>query len=110
MWSLWAIAYVLGFAHDSVVHAYDGAGSHLGTVADQEITTFLLWAAAGVAFAPVDIHHAAHLAEGRFRTGRGTRGPKARRRGQGLGTPGARPPSYPGPVNSTSPGELLSAR
>jgi hypothetical protein len=53
MWSLWAIAYVLGFAHDSVVHAYDPAGSHLGTVADQEITAFLLWAAAGAAFAPV---------------------------------------------------------
>ena len=53
MWSLWAIAYVLGFAHVSVVHAYDQAGSQLGTVADQEITAFLLWAAAGVAFVPV---------------------------------------------------------
>jgi hypothetical protein len=53
MWSLWAIAYVLGFAHDSVVHAYDQAGSHLGTVADQEITAFVLWAAAGAAFVPV---------------------------------------------------------
>jgi cytochrome c oxidase assembly factor CtaG len=53
MWSLWAIAYVLGFAHDSVVHAYDQAGSHLGTVADQEISAFLLWAAAGAAFVPV---------------------------------------------------------
>ena len=53
MWSLWAIAYVLGFAHTSVVHAYDQAGSPLGTVADQEITAFLLWAAAGVAFVPV---------------------------------------------------------
>jgi hypothetical protein len=53
MWSLWAIAYVLGFAHDSVVHAYDQAGSHLGTVADQEITAFVLWAAAGLAFVPV---------------------------------------------------------
>jgi cytochrome c oxidase assembly factor CtaG len=53
MWSLWAIAYILGFAHDSVVHAYDQAGSHLGTVADQEITAFLLWAAAGAAFVPV---------------------------------------------------------
>ena len=53
MWSLWAIAYVLGFAHDSVVHAFDQAGSHLGTVADQEITAFLLWAAAGAAFIPV---------------------------------------------------------
>ena len=53
MWSLWAIAYVLGFAHDSVVHAYDRAGSQLGTVTDQEITAFLLWAVAGVAFVPV---------------------------------------------------------
>jgi Cytochrome c oxidase caa3 assembly factor (Caa3_CtaG) len=53
MWSVWVIAYILGFAHDSVVHAYDLAGSHLSTVDDQEITAFLLWAAAGVAFAPV---------------------------------------------------------
>jgi cytochrome c oxidase assembly factor CtaG len=53
MWSLWAIAYILGFAHDAVVHAYDPAGSHLGPVADQEIAAFLLWAAAGLAFTPV---------------------------------------------------------
>ena len=53
MWALWAIAYVLGFAHDAVVHAYDPAGSNLGPVADQEITAFLLWAAAGLAFTPV---------------------------------------------------------
>jgi hypothetical protein len=53
MWSVWVIAYILGFAHDSVVHAYDLAGSHLSTVDDQEITAFLLCAAAGLAFAPV---------------------------------------------------------
>jgi cytochrome c oxidase assembly factor CtaG len=53
MWSIWAIAYVLGFAAHSVLHAYDGAGSHLSPVADQEITAFLLWAAAGVCFIPV---------------------------------------------------------
>jgi Cytochrome c oxidase caa3 assembly factor (Caa3_CtaG) len=53
MWSMWVIAYILGFAHDSVVHGYDLAGSHLSTVDDQEITAFLLWAAAGAAFAPV---------------------------------------------------------
>ncbi len=53
MWSIWAIAYVLGFARDSVVHGYDGAGSHLVTVADQEITAFLLWAVAGACFVPV---------------------------------------------------------
>jgi cytochrome c oxidase assembly factor CtaG len=53
MWSIWVIAYILGFARDSVVHAYDGAGSHLVTVADQEITAFVLWAAAAAAFVPV---------------------------------------------------------
>jgi len=53
MWSIWVIAYILGFARDSVVHAYDGAGSHLVTVADQEITAFVLWAAAAFAFLPV---------------------------------------------------------
>jgi len=53
MWSIWVMAYILGFARDSVVHAYDGAGSHLVTVADQEITAFVLWAAAAAAFLPV---------------------------------------------------------
>jgi cytochrome c oxidase assembly factor CtaG len=53
MWSIWVIAYILGFARDSVVHAYDGAGSHLVTVDDQEITAFVLWAAAAFAFLPV---------------------------------------------------------
>ena len=53
MWSIWVIAYVLGFARGSVVHGYDGAGSHLGTVADQEIAAFVLWAAAAVSFVPV---------------------------------------------------------
>jgi cytochrome c oxidase assembly factor CtaG len=53
MWSIWVIAYILGFARDSVVHAYDGAGSHLVTVADQQITAFVLWAAAAAAFLPV---------------------------------------------------------
>jgi len=53
MWSIWAIAYVLGFAAHSVVPAYDGAGNHLSPVADQEITAFLLWAVAGACFIPV---------------------------------------------------------
>jgi cytochrome c oxidase assembly factor CtaG len=53
MWSIWAIAYVLGFAAHSVVPAYDRAGSHLSPVADQEITAFVLWAVAGVCFIPV---------------------------------------------------------
>jgi cytochrome c oxidase assembly factor CtaG len=53
MWSIWAIAYVLGFATHSVVPAYDGVGRSLSPVADQEITAFLLWAVAGLCFIPV---------------------------------------------------------
>jgi cytochrome c oxidase assembly factor CtaG len=53
MWSIWAIAYVLGFAGGSVVHGYDGGGSHLLTVDDQQITAFVLWAASAAAFLPI---------------------------------------------------------
>jgi cytochrome c oxidase assembly factor CtaG len=53
MWFTWAVAYVLGFAGHPVVGGYDGAGSHLTTVADQEIAVFLVWAVAGVCFIPV---------------------------------------------------------
>ncbi|MGH3258842.1 MAG: cytochrome c oxidase assembly protein [Streptosporangiaceae bacterium] len=53
MWSIWVVAYVLGFASHSVVHAYDRGGSHLLPVDDQEITAFVLWLAAAVSFLPV---------------------------------------------------------
>ena len=53
MWSVWVIAYLLGFARGSVVHAYDGAGSSLAAVADQEITAGLLWLVAACCFLPV---------------------------------------------------------
>jgi cytochrome c oxidase assembly factor CtaG len=53
MWSIWVIAYILGFALGSVVHAYDGAGSSLATVADQEITAGLLWFVSACSFLPV---------------------------------------------------------
>jgi cytochrome c oxidase assembly factor CtaG len=53
MWFTWAVAYVLGFAGHAVVHAYDGAGSHLATVADQEITVFAVWAVTAACFIPV---------------------------------------------------------
>ncbi|MGH3236345.1 MAG: cytochrome c oxidase assembly protein, partial [Streptosporangiaceae bacterium] len=53
MWSIWVIAFVLGFARGPVVHAYDGAGSSLPTVVDQELAAFLLWLAAACCFVPV---------------------------------------------------------
>jgi len=53
MWSIWGVAYILGFAGHSVAPAYDAPGSHLAPVADQEITAFLMWAAAAASFIPV---------------------------------------------------------
>lgn len=52
MWSIWVIAYVLGFANHPVIHAYDQSGS-LGAVTDQEITAALTWAVSGACFIPV---------------------------------------------------------
>ncbi len=53
MWSTWAIAFVLGFARGPVVHAYDGVGSSLSAVADQELAAFVLWLVAACSFVPV---------------------------------------------------------
>jgi cytochrome c oxidase assembly factor CtaG len=53
MWSIWVAAYLLGFAGHPVTPAYDAPGSHLAPVDDQEITAFLVWAAAAAAFIPV---------------------------------------------------------
>ena len=52
MWSIWVIAYVLGFANHAVIHAYDLSGS-LGAVADQETSAALMWAVSGACFIPV---------------------------------------------------------
>jgi cytochrome c oxidase assembly factor CtaG len=51
MWTIWVLAYILGFSGVAWYHAYGHAA--LGTVADQEIATATLWAVAAVCFAPV---------------------------------------------------------
>jgi len=38
MWSTWAVGYALGLANHAVFHGYDGPGSSLSAVADQQIT------------------------------------------------------------------------
>lgn len=52
MWSVWVIAYVLGFADHAVVTGYDVSGT-LGAVTDQEIAAILTWAVSGACFVPV---------------------------------------------------------
>ena len=53
MWSTWAVAYALGFAGHAVFHGYDGPGSALSAVADQQITVALVWAVSACCFVPV---------------------------------------------------------
>jgi cytochrome c oxidase assembly factor CtaG len=54
MWAIWASAYIMGFSHAAWFTALaHPAGQGLGTVADQEIATGLLWAIPGLCFVPV---------------------------------------------------------
>ena len=53
MWSTWIVAYALGFAGHAVFHGYDGPGSPLSAVADQQITVALVWAVSACCFVPV---------------------------------------------------------
>jgi len=53
MWSTWAVGYALGLANHAVFHGYDGPGSSLSAVADQQITVALVWAVSACCFMPV---------------------------------------------------------
>jgi cytochrome c oxidase assembly factor CtaG len=51
MWTIWILAYILGFSHVAFFGAYTHAG--LSVVADQEIATGILWAVPALCFIPV---------------------------------------------------------
>jgi cytochrome c oxidase assembly factor CtaG len=51
MWTIWVLAYILGFAQSAWFTAYSHPG--LGTVADQEIATGIMWGVSAVCFIPV---------------------------------------------------------
>jgi cytochrome c oxidase assembly factor CtaG len=53
MWSTWAVGYALGFANHAVFHGYDGPGSALSAIADQQIAVGLVWAVSACCFVPV---------------------------------------------------------
>ena len=52
MWSVWVLAYLVGFSHATWYRAYTGS-SGLSVRADQQLTTGVLWAGAALAFIPV---------------------------------------------------------
>jgi cytochrome c oxidase assembly factor CtaG len=51
MWTIWVLAYILGFAQSAWFTAYSHPG--LGTVADQEIATGIMWGVSAACFIPV---------------------------------------------------------
>jgi len=53
MWSTWVVGYALGLANHAVFHGYDGPGSSLSAVADQQFTVGLVWAVSACCFVPV---------------------------------------------------------
>ena len=54
MWTIWALAYILGFSQTAWYRAYPHIpGSGLSVVADQEFATGILWAVPALCFVPV---------------------------------------------------------
>jgi putative membrane protein len=51
MWTIWILAYILGFSQVAFFTAYSHVG--LSSVADQEIATGIMWAVPALCFAPV---------------------------------------------------------
>ncbi len=51
MWTIWILAYILGFSQVAWFTAYSHPG--LGTVADQEIATGIMWAVPALCFIPL---------------------------------------------------------
>jgi cytochrome c oxidase assembly factor CtaG len=51
MWTIWVLAYILGFAQSAWFTAYSHPG--IGTVADQEIATGIMWGVSAACFIPV---------------------------------------------------------
>ena len=51
MWTIWILAYILGFSQVAFFTAYSHAG--LSSVADQEIATGIMWAVPALCFVPV---------------------------------------------------------
>jgi hypothetical protein len=52
MWTIWVLAYILGFSRLAWFRAY-AHGARLSPVADQEIAAGIMWAVPALCFVPV---------------------------------------------------------
>jgi cytochrome c oxidase assembly factor CtaG len=53
MWTIWTVAYILGFSKVAWYSAYPHHAGGLGVIADQQIATGIMWAIPGLCFIPV---------------------------------------------------------
>lgn len=53
MWSVWVVAYLVGLSGGVFYRSYPSHPGGLSAIADQQLATAVLWAAAAVAFLPV---------------------------------------------------------
>jgi hypothetical protein len=53
MWTVWVIAYFIGFSHNGWFPAYGHAGAMISAVADEQFATGTLWALSAATFLPV---------------------------------------------------------
>jgi cytochrome c oxidase assembly factor CtaG len=53
MWTIWVVAYILGFSRVAWYHAYPHHPGGLSVIADQQIATGIMWAIPAFCFIPV---------------------------------------------------------
>jgi cytochrome c oxidase assembly factor CtaG len=53
MWTVWVLAYFIGFARSSWFPAFRHSGASISTIADQQFATGVLWAVSAAVFLPV---------------------------------------------------------
>jgi cytochrome c oxidase assembly factor CtaG len=59
MWTIWALAYILGFSRTAWYPAYRHVAGHgLSVAADQQLATWALWAVAAFSFLPIVFYSA----------------------------------------------------
>ena len=53
MWTVWILAYFIGFARSAWFPAFRHSGASISTIADQQFATGVLWAVSAAVFLPV---------------------------------------------------------
>ncbi len=89
MWTVWVLAYFIGFARSAWYPAFRHSGASISMIADQQFATGVLWAVSAAVFLPVIFTHFMRFLSddedttGAFRRRRSAPQPPSARRGAG---------------------------